>query len=55
MAAPKAPKSTLPKLRFIALDMMIESRKPEAPSSAPQMMRTLFSMAKPVAAEASPA
>ena len=41
--------------RFIALDIMIDSRKPDAPSSAPAMISTLFPIAKPVAAAASPA
>ena len=53
--APKAPKSTLPKERFMAFDMTMERMKPEAPSSAPAMMRTLLPMAKPVAEEARPA
>jgi hypothetical protein len=33
----------------------IESRKPEAPSSAPAMISTLLSIAKPVAEAARPA
>ena len=48
-AAPNAPKSTFPNDRFIALLIRTESRNPEAPSSAPAMMRTLFPMANPVA------
>ena len=39
---PNAPKSTLANERFIALLIIIESKKPEVPSSAPQMMSTLL-------------
>src|SRR6266540_2848025 len=49
-AAPNAPKSTFVKERFIARLMMIERMKPEAPSSAPAMTRTLLPMANPVGA-----
>ena len=45
----------LPNERFMALLIRIESRKPEAPSSAPAMMSTLLPMANPVADEARPA
>jgi hypothetical protein len=45
----------LPKLRFIALLIRIDSRKPDAPSSAPQMMSTVFPIANPVAEAARPA
>ena len=51
---PNAPNSTLANERFIAFDMRIDSRKPDAPSSAPQMMRMLLPSAKPVAAAARP-
>src|SRR3979411_1117521 len=51
---PTAPNSTLANDLFIALDMRIASRNPEAPSSAPQMIRMLFPSAKPVADAASP-
>ena len=54
-ALPKAPKSTFPKDRLIALLIRTERRKPEAPSSAPQMMSTLLPIAKPIADAASPA
>ena len=52
---PNAPNSTLPNERFMALLIRIDSRNPEAPSSAPAMMSTLLPMAKPVADEARPA
>jgi hypothetical protein len=52
---PNAPNSTFPKDRFIARLMMMERMNPEAPSSAPAMMRTLLPMANPVADEARPA
>ena len=54
-ALPKPPNSTFVNARFIAFDMRIERMKPAAPSSAPQMMRTLLPIAKPVALAASPA
>ncbi len=54
-AAPNAPKSTFANDRFIARLMMMDRMKPDAPSSAPAMMRTLLPIAKPVAAEARPA
>ena len=46
---------TLPNERFIAFDIRIESRKPDAPLSAPAMIRTLLPIANPVAAAARPA
>lgn len=52
---PNAPNSTLPKERFIALLIGLDSRKPEAPSSAPQVMSTSLPIAKPVADAARPA
>src|SRR5687768_18538890 len=51
---PNAPNSTFPNERFIALLINIDRKNPEAPSSAPDTMSTLFEIAKPVAAEASP-
>src|ERR1700712_5401005 len=54
-AAPNAPKMTFWNERFIALLITIESMNPDAPSSAPAMMRTLLPIANPVAADASPA
>ena len=53
--APNAPKTTFVNERFIALLMITESRKPDAPSSAPAMIRTLFDRTKPVDAAARPA
>ena len=41
---PNAPKSTLANERFIALLIRIDSKKPEAPSSAPAMISTLLPM-----------
>ena len=52
---PKPPKKTLAAERFIALHMMIDNKRPEAPSSAPAMMRTLLDITKPVAEPARPA
>ena len=52
---PNAPKRTLVKERFIALHMMTERMNPDAPSSAPAMIRRLFSRTKPMAAAESPA
>ena len=52
--APKAPKSTLVIERFIALPISSVSSVPEAPTSAPEMISTLFSSTKPVAAAARP-
>src|SRR5476651_2410188 len=51
---PKAPNSTFANERFIAFDINTARRKPDAPSSAPQMMRMLLPRAKPVADAASP-
>src|SRR5678815_4685710 len=51
---PNAPNSTFENERFIAFDMRTDSRKPEAPSSEPQMMRMLLPSANPVAAAARP-
>src|SRR6186997_2828826 len=51
---PNAPNSTFANDRFIALLMSIESRNPDVPSRAPDTMSTLFEIAKPVAADASP-
>src|SRR4030081_1341719 len=51
---PNAPNSTLANERFIALDISTDSRNPDAPSSAPQMIRMLLPNAKPVAEAASP-
>jgi hypothetical protein len=45
----------LPNERFIALLISTDRMNPEAPSSAPQMMRMLLLSANPVAAAASPA
>src|SRR6266487_5853327 len=47
---PKAPKSTLVNDRFIAFDIMIERIRPEDPSSAPAMIRSLESSTNPMAA-----
>src|SRR5262249_36849594 len=52
---PNAPNSTLANERFMALLIITLSRKPDVPSSAPAMISTLLSSAKPVAAAASPA
>ena len=52
--APNAPKSTLVTLRFIALPISSVSSVPDAPTSAPEMIRTLLSSTKPVSAAASP-
>ena len=54
VSPPNAPNSTLANERFIAFDIRIDNRNPDAPSSAPQMMRMLLPIAKPVAAAASP-
>src|SRR5688500_6317312 len=53
-APPNAPNSTFENDRFIAFDISIESRNPDAPSSAPQMIRMLLPSANPVAAAARP-
>ena len=52
---PKAPKSTLLKLRFIALHMTIERISPEEPSNAPAMMSSVLSKTKPMATADNPA
>jgi hypothetical protein len=52
---PNAPKSTFVNDRFIARHMMTDRMKPDDPSSAPAVMRTLFSSANPIATAASPA
>ena len=51
---PKAPKSTFAIDRFIARPIRIVSNVPEAPTSMPLTIRTLFSSSKPVAAAARP-
>src|ERR1700712_4258125 len=51
---PNAPNNTFANERFIALDIAIDSRNPDAPSSEPQMMRMLLPSANPVAAAARP-
>ena len=52
---PNAPNNTFAKERFIAFDMISDRMKPDAPSSAPAMIRTLLPIAKPVADAARPA
>ncbi len=52
---PKAPNRTLVIERFIALHMTIDRMNPEPPSNVPAMISTLFEIANPVAADASPA
>ena len=44
----------MPNERFIALLIKIERMNPDAPSSAPEMIRISLLMAKPVAHAASP-
>src|SRR6266576_3641015 len=51
---PKAPKSTFAIDRFIARLIRIVSNVPEAPTSMPLTINTLFSSSKPVAAAAMP-
>ena len=41
--------------RFIALHITIDRIRPDAPSSAPAVMSSLFSMTKPIATAARPA
>jgi hypothetical protein len=53
--APNAPKRTLVKERFIALLIRMARMKPLTPSSAPQTMRMVLPIAKPVALAARPA
>jgi hypothetical protein len=45
---PNAPKSTLVKLRFIALHMTIDRTNPDAPSSAPATISRRLSSTKPM-------
>src|ERR1700761_5265104 len=54
LTAPKAPKSTLVMLRFIALPISTVSSVPDAPTSAPLMISTLLPSTKPVDAAAKP-
>ena len=54
VSEPNAPKSTLANERFMALLIRIDRMNPDAPSSAPAMMSTTLSIAKPVAHAASP-
>ncbi len=51
---PNAPKRTFAIDRFIARPIRIVSRVPEAPTSMPLTISTLFSSSKPVAAAARP-
>ena len=51
---PNAPKRTFAIERFIALPISIVSRVPEAPTSMPLTIRTLFSSSKPPTATARP-
>ncbi len=53
-APPKAPNSTLVRVRFIASVMSLVRIRPEAPTRAPPMMSAEFEMTKPVAAAAMP-
>src|ERR671935_227508 len=53
VTCPNAPKRTFVTERFIARPMRIVSSVPEAPTSIPLTIRTLFSSSKPVAAAAS--
>ena len=52
---PNPPNSTFVNERFMALDMLTERIKPEAPSSAPATISSLLSSTKPIAAAESPA
>ena len=54
-AEPKAPKSTLLKLRFMALHMMIERIRPDDPSKAPAIISKVLSSTKPMATAERPA
>ena len=54
LTCPNAPKSTFPIERFIARPIIIVSNVPEAPTSIPATIRTLFSSSNPVAAAARP-
>src|SRR6185312_16219154 len=51
---PNAPKITFVMVRFIALPIIWVSSVPEAPTSVPEMISTLFESAKPVEAVARP-
>jgi len=51
---PNAPKSTLVTERFIAFPISSVSSVPDAPTSAPEMIKTLLLSTKPVDAAASP-
>ena len=51
---PKALNRTFASERFIARHMMPVRMSPEAPTSAPEMMRALFSSTNPADAAASP-
>ena len=51
---PNAPKRTFAIERFIARPIRIVSMVPDAPTSIPLTIRTLFSSSNPVAAAASP-
>ena len=51
---PMVPKSTLTSDRFMALHMMFVRMMPEAPTNEPEMISTLLSITKPVAAAARP-
>ena len=51
---PNAPKTTFAIERFIALPIICVSRLPDAPTSVPAMMRTLFESTNPVDAVARP-
>ena len=53
-SCPNAPKRTFATERFIARPIMIVSSVPEAPTSMPLTIRTLFSSSNPVAAAARP-
>jgi hypothetical protein len=54
MSSPKPEKKTLPSERFIATHMICVRMRPEAPTSAPLMIRTLLASTKPVIAAAMP-
>ncbi len=53
-AAPKAPNSTLPRDRFMALHMMLVRISPDAPTKAPLTISALDSMTNPAADAAIP-
>jgi hypothetical protein len=53
-AVPNAPNTMLASDRFIALPIIWVSRLPDAPTSVPEMMSTLFERTKPVDAVARP-